>query len=166
MSLFIEYLHYPFVQNALLAGSLVAIVAGCVGYFLLTRGLTFAGHSLSHIGFAGAAGALVVGADPVLGLLVFTIVAGIAIGLLGRRLSERDVTIGIIMTLMLGLGSLFLTLYKKGCAEQAYSILFGTILGINTIKVIVTAAFCTLTLLVFIVIFRPLLFCSYDPEVA
>jgi zinc/manganese transport system permease protein len=166
MQLLFEYLHYPFVQNAILAGSLVSIVAGCVGYFLLTRGLTFAGHSLSHIGFAGAAGALVIGVDPVFGLLAFTIIAGIGIGLLGRRMSERDVTIGIIMTLMLGLGLLFLTIYKKGYAEQAYSILFGTILGINTTKVMVTATFCMVTLLILAAIFRPLLFSSYDPEVA
>jgi len=158
-------LQYPFIQNAFIAGSLVAIVAGIVGYFLLTRGLTFAGHALSHIGFAGAAGALVLGVDPVVGLLVFTISAGVGIGILGKRLNERDVTIGIIMTLMLGLGALFISLYS-GYAERAYSILFGTILGISKSDVFITAIFSVLTFIALLCIFRPLLFSSFDQEVA
>lgn len=156
---------YPFIQNAFLAGSLVAIVAAVVGYFLLTRGLTFAGHALSHIGFAGAAGALVLGIDPVIGLLVFTISAGIGIALLGRQLRERDVTIGVIMTLMLGIGALCISLYS-GYAERAYSILFGAILGISRADVLITAGFCVATLVFLAFIFRPLLFSSFDPEVA
>jgi zinc/manganese transport system permease protein len=156
---------YQFIQNAFLAGSMVAVVAAVAGYFLLTRGLTFAGHALSHIGFAGAAGALVLGIDPVVGLLVFTISAGIGIGLLGKRLNERDITIGIIMTMMLGLGALFISLYK-GYAEKAYSILFGTILGISSADVLITAVFSVITIIGIIVMFRPLLFSSFDQEVA
>ncbi len=158
-------LHYQFIQNAFIAGSMVAVVAALIGYFLLTRGLTFAGHALSHIGFAGAAGALVVGVDPIFGLLAFTIAAGVGIGLLGKKLSERDITIGIIMTLMLGLGALFISLYS-GYAERAYSILFGTILGISQTDVLVTAIFSVITLIGLGFIFRPLLFSSFDPEVA
>jgi len=165
-------LQYPFIQHAFFAGSFVAIVAACVGYFLLSRGLTFAGHALSHIGFAGAAGALVLGIDPVFGMLLFTVAASVGIGFLDKHLRERDVNIGIMMTLMLGLGALFLSLYA-GYAERAYSILFGTILGISALDVMVTAVkrsmpntFCTVTLLVLVVIFRPLLFSSFDPEVA
>jgi zinc/manganese transport system permease protein len=157
--------HYSFIQNAFLAGSLVAIVAGFVGYFLVTRGLTFAGHALSHIGFAGAAGALVFGVNPIFGLLVFTIAASLGIGVFGKNVREEDINIGVIMTLMLGLGSLFLALYN-GYAEQAYSILFGTILGISHSDVIVTAIFCLITIVFLAVIFRPLLFASIDPEVA
>ena len=156
---------YPFIQNAFFAGSMVAIVAAIVGYFLLSRGLTFAGHALAHIGFAGAAGALVLGIAPVFGLLFFTISAGIGIGVLGRKLSERDVTIGIIMTLILGLGALFISLYS-GYAESAYSILFGTILGISRTDVLVTAIFSIISIIVLAGIFRPLLFSSFDPEVA
>ena len=130
--------HYSFIQNAFLAGSVVAVVGGFVGYFLVTRGLTFAGHALSHIGFAGAAAALLVGVDPIFGLLVFTIVAGAMIGVFGKELREEDVNIGIVMTLALGLGALFISLYN-GYAEQAYSILFGTILGISRTDVLVTA---------------------------
>jgi zinc/manganese transport system permease protein len=156
---------YSFIQNAFFAGSLVAIVGGFVGYFLITRGLTFAGHALSHIGFAGAAAALLIGIDPIFGMLAFTIIAGIGIGTFGKDLREEDVNIGIIMTLMLGLGALFISLYN-GYAEQAYSILFGTILGISRTDVIVTTIFGIATIIALAAIFRPLLFSSIDPEVA
>ncbi len=156
---------YPFIQNAFLAGSVVAVVAGFVGYFLVMRGLTFAGHALSHIGFAGAAGALLVGVDPMVGLLLFTVASGIGIGVFGKDMREEDINIGIIMMLMLGLGALFISLYR-GYAEQAYSILFGTILGISRIDVLVTVLFGIGTLVVLAAIFRPLLFSSIDPEVA
>jgi zinc/manganese transport system permease protein len=156
---------YSFIQNAFLAGTVVAIVGGFVGYFLVTRGLTFAGEALSHIGFAGAAAALFVGVDPIFGLLVFTIIVGIAIGIFGKDLREEDVNIGIVMTLALGLGALFISLYN-GYAEQAYSILFGTILGISHTDVLITLIFGIGTIAVLAAIFRPLLFSSVDPEVA
>lgn len=157
--------HYQFLQNALLAASVVAIVAAVVGYFLLARGLTFAGHALSHVGFAGAAAGLVAGVDPVFGLLTFTILGAIGIATFGKRLNERDVTIGIFLSTVLGLGALFISLYT-GYAERAYSILFGTILGISRMDILITVAFSLITLLGMAVIFRPLLFASFDPEVA
>jgi zinc/manganese transport system permease protein len=160
-----EMLQFPAFQNAFLAGTLVAIVAGVVGYFLLLRGLTFAGHALSHIGFAGAAGALVIGIDPIYGMLAFTLIGGIGIGVIGRRVDERDITIGIIMTLLLACGSLFITIYH-GYAEQAYSILFGTVMGISRTDVWVTVGLCLFVLAGLAVVFRMLLFASYDPEVA
>jgi zinc/manganese transport system permease protein len=160
-----DILQYPFIQNALLAGTLVALVAAIVGYFLLVRGLTFAGHALSHIGFAGAAGAVLSGIDPVIGLLVFTIAAGIGIGALGKEIRERDIAIGIVMTLALSLGVLFLSLYS-GYAERAYSILFGTIVGISQTDVEVTVVFSIITIGIVLALFRPLLFSSFDPEVA
>jgi zinc/manganese transport system permease protein len=158
-------LQHPAFQNAFMAGTLVAIVAGCVGYFLLLRGLTFAGHALSHVGFAGAAGALVLGVNPIFGLLVFTLIAGVGIGAMGRRVDERDITVGIIMTLLLACGSLFIAIYG-GYAEQAYSILFGTVMGINRTNVWVTVVLCTIVLAGLASVFRMLLFSSYDPEVA
>lgn len=160
-----DILQYPFIQNALLAGSFVAVVAAIVGYFLIIRGLTFAGHALPNIGFAGAAGAVLLGLDPVIGLFVFTIGAGVGIGLLGRKVNERDTSIGVIMTFGLGLGLLFLSLYS-GYAERVYSILFGQIIGISPQDVLITAFVSAFTLLVLLFFFRPLLFSSFDPEVA
>jgi zinc/manganese transport system permease protein len=160
-----DILHYPFIQNALLAGSIVAVISAVMGYFVIVRGLTFAGHALPNIGFAGAAGAVLLGLDPVIGLFVFTIGAGIGIGLLGKEVGERDTSIGIIMTFALGLGLLFLSLYS-GYAERVYSILFGQIIGISQQDVVLTALSSLLTLLLILLLFRPLLFSSFDPEVA
>ncbi len=156
---------YPFFQNAFLAGSLVAIVAATLGYFLVVRGLTFAGHALSSIGFAGAAGAVLLGVPPVTGLLVFTLAASLVISILGRELRERDVAIGVIMTFALGLGILFLSLYH-GYAEQAYSILFGTIVGISRSDVFITTLLSLGILAALAVLGRPLLFSSFDPDLA
>lgn len=160
-----DILQYSFIQNALLAGSCVAVVAAVVGYIMIVRGLTFAGHALPNIGFAGATGAVLLGIDPVIGLFAFTIGAGIGIGLLGKRLNERDTVIAIIMTFSLGLGLLFLSLYA-GFAERVYSILFGQIVGISQTDVLITAISSFLTLVLLIGLFRPLLFSSFDPEVA
>nr|BBH93408.1 ABC transporter permease [Thermogemmatispora argillosa] len=161
----ISLLSYPFIQNAFLAGTCIAIVAAVTGYFLLLRGLTFAGHALPNIGFAGAAGAVLLGLDPLFGLLAFTIGAAIGIGLLGRNLRERDLAIGLSMTFALALGLLFLSLYS-GYAERVYSILFGTILGISRLDVLLSFCVSLLILVSILLLFRPLLFSSYDPEVA
>jgi len=158
-------LQYSFIQNAFIASFFVAIVAAVIGYFMLVRGLTFAGHAFSHVGFAGAAGAVWLGINPLYGLLTFTIAAAIAIASIGKQYRERDVPIGIIFTLALAFGVLFLFLYN-GYAEEAYSILFGTILGISTQSVLITAFFSLLTIAAVICIFRPLLFSSVDEEVA
>jgi zinc/manganese transport system permease protein len=148
-----------------MAGTCVAIVAAVMGYFLIVRGLTFAGHALPNIGFAGAAGAVLLGIDPVIGLLAFTISAAVAISLLGKDIRERDIAVGIIMTFALGLGILFLSLYS-GYAERVYSILFGQIVGISQENVLFTALSSLLTLVLLFMLFRPLLFSSFDPEVA
>src|SRR2546421_14385 len=122
--------HYQFMVHAYEAGTVVAIAAGAIGYFVVLRGSSFAAHALSHIGFAGAAGAVVLGLSPVVGLLAFTLGSGSIIGALGSRLRGRDVTIGIVLAWTLGLGVLFISLYT-GYATEAYALLFGEILGIS-----------------------------------
>lgn len=160
-----DWFQYSFIQNALLTGTCVAIVSAVIGYFLVSRGLTFAGHALAHIGFAGAAGAILLGFSPLAGLLVFTIGGGIGVSLLSKESRERDLAIGIILTFALGLGILFLSLYS-GFAERVYAVLFGDLLGISHTDVLVTAIFGVITLVIMVVLFRPLLFSSFDPEVA
>src|ERR671933_2092862 len=123
-----EMFQYDFMRNAYLVGTVVAVVAALAGYFVVLRGLSFAAHALSHIGFAGAAGAVLLGLDPLVGLLAFTLGGGIAMGLLGERLRGRDVAIGIVLAFTLGLGALFLSLNTRH-ATDTFSILFGTILG-------------------------------------
>lgn len=158
-------LHYSFMRNAFAAGTIVAVVAGVVGYFVVLRSLSFAGHALSHIGFAGATGAAVLGTNPIFGLLAFTVGSGCIMGVLGRRIHGRDVAIGIVLAWTLGLGVLFLSLYT-GYATQAYALLFGEILGISAGDVAISWAAGALTLLAIAAIYRPLLFASVDDEVA
>lgn len=158
-------LQYDFMQNAYAAGTIVALVSAVVGFFVVLRGLTFAAHALSHIGFAGATGAVLLGVDPLFGLLAFTILSGVSMGMLGERLRGRDVAIGIVLAFSLGLGALFLSLYTR-YATQAYSILFGTILGVSTSDVLVSLVLGLVVLAAMAVLFRPLLFASVAPEAA
>ncbi|MBN9065596.1 MAG: metal ABC transporter permease [Rhizobiales bacterium] len=157
-------LEYEFMRNAFVASAIVGIVAGAVGYFLVLRGQTFAGHALAHVGFPGATGAVLVGLSPFFGLTAFTLAAGIGIGLLGER-AHRDVAIGIVLTLSLGLGLLFLHFYTSNAA-QATSVLFGNVLGIGFHTVLVLAAMALVTLAALTFIARPLLFASLQPELA
>ncbi len=156
---------YPFMRHAFEAGTVVAIVAGIVGYFVVIRRLSFAAHALSHIGFAGAAGAVLAGINPLLGLIGFTAGGGLAMAGLGRKAASQDVQIGTVLAFMLGLGVLFISLYK-GYATEAYSILFGEILGISTGDVWLTAFFGLIIVVVVTTMYRRLLFTSLDEDVA
>jgi zinc/manganese transport system permease protein len=163
-------LSYEFMVHAFEAGTMVAIVAGVVGYFVVLRRSSFAAHALSHIGFAGAAGAVWIGeyvswVTPIYGLLLFTTVGGATMAAMGRKASQRDMTIGITLSFLLGLGVLFISQYK-GYATEAYSILFGEILGISASSVVLTFVAAMGLLLVTSFVFRPLLFSSLDQEVA
>ena len=158
-------LQYAFMRHAFAAGTIIAVVAGVIGYFIVLRQSSFAAHALSHIGFAGAAGAALLGWAPLVGLLIFTVGGGAAMAVLGPRASNRDVQIGTVLAFMLGLGMLFISLYK-GYATEAYSILFGDILGISWSNVVVTLVAAVVLLGVVTVIYRPLLLSSLDEEVA
>jgi zinc/manganese transport system permease protein len=161
-----QMLGYQFMQHAFEAGTIVAIIAGIVGYFVVLRRSSFAAHALSHIGFAGAAGAVLFEVNPVFGLLLFTSVGGCGIAVLGPRAAKRDVEIGTVLAFMLGLGVLFISLYKGGNATEAYSILFGEILGISSSDVLMTLLVSLIILTVIAVVYRPLLFASLDEDVA
>jgi zinc/manganese transport system permease protein len=156
---------FHFMQNAFEAGTLIAIVAGLIGYLVVIRRSAFATHALGHGGFSGAAAAVLLGVDPVYGLLVFTLGMGTGMAVLGRRAANRDVEIGTLLAFTLGLGLIFLSLYK-GFADEVYSLLFGEILGISDAGVLLTlevslAVFAGLALMA-----RPLLFASLDEDVA
>jgi zinc/manganese transport system permease protein len=156
---------YSFMRNAFEAGTIVAVVAGVVGYFVVMRRLSFAAHALSHVGFAGAAGAVLIGLNPLAGLIVFTSSGGLAMAALGRKASSRDVQIGTVLAFMLGLGVLFINLYK-GYATEAYSLLFGEILGISRSDVIATLIVGIILIAAVLVMYRRLVFTSLDEEVA
>jgi zinc/manganese transport system permease protein len=156
---------YEFMRNAFAASGIVAVLAGIVGYFLVLRGQTFAGHALSHVGFTGATGAVLVGASPLWGMVGVTLVAGIGMGALGEKLSGRDVAIGVILSLSLGFGLLFLHFFTA-YATQATALLFGNVLGVNHETLVVLAGLAVVSLGALAVIMRPLLFASLQPELA
>ena len=156
---------YPFMRHAFLAGSIVAVLAGVVGYFVVLRQSSFAAHALSEVGFAGAAGGIAYGFSAVSGLLVMSLLGATLMGLLGKRLRGRDAVIGTVLAFSLGLGSYFLTRYK-GNASGAFGLLFGEILGISAHDIWVIALAGAATLVVMAVIYRPLLFSSLDEDVA
>ena len=160
-----QIFQYAFMQHAYEAGTIVAIIAGIVGYFVVLRRSSFAAHALSHIGFSGAAGAVLFGVSPVFGLLLFTSFGGLGIAALGRKAAQRDVQIGTVLAFMLGVGVLFISLYT-GYATEAYSILFGEILGISVTDVLITLVAGLIILAFVAIVYRPLLFASLDEDVA
>ncbi|MDQ3810560.1 MAG: metal ABC transporter permease [Chloroflexota bacterium] len=160
-----QVLQYEFMQNAFAAGTIVAVLAGLVGYFVVLRRVAFACEALAHGGFAGATGAAVLGQDVFLGLLVFTSVAGAVMGWLGDRLRGRDVAIGGTLAFSLALGLLFLSLSSR-LSGLAVNILFGSILSIAGHDVRLIAIFAAIALVTLAIMFRPLLFASVDAEIA
>jgi zinc/manganese transport system permease protein len=156
---------YEFMTNAFTAAGIVAVVSGATGYFLVMRGQTFAGHALSHIGFAGATGAGLVGLAPLWGLVGFTLGAGVVMGLLSERISNRDVGIGVVLSLALGFGLLFLH-YHTAFASQATALLFGNVLAVDRPMIATLAGLGAVTLAGLAAIMRPLIFSSLQPELA
>jgi zinc/manganese transport system permease protein len=156
---------YEFVINAFAASAIVAILAGAVGYFVVVRGQTFASHALSHIGFAGATGSGLIGLDPLWGMFAFTVAGGVGMGALGERISNRDVAIGVVLSLALGLGLLFLH-YHSSFATQATALLFGNVLAVKRSMIPVLAAIAVATLIALATMMRPLVFASLQPELA
>ena len=160
-----ELFQHDFVRNAFLAGSVVAIVSGMVGYFVVLRGQAFACEALSHIGFTGATAAALLGISSLEGMFFFTLVAALGMGLLGKRLRNRDIEVGMILTFMLGLGVLFLSIITQN-ATTAVNILFGSILSVTHTDVLVTIGAGLFTIILLVCLYRPLLFASFDPDVA
>ncbi len=160
---------FQFMQHAFETGTIVAIIAGVVGYFVVLRRSAFTAHAFSEIGFAGAAGAFLIGIAPIWGLLLGSTTGGLAIAALGKRAANRDTQIGIVLAFSLGLGLLFIDLYGYSTGENAaaaYSILFGEILGISLSQVNITYVAGALILGGMALIYRPLLFSSLDEDVA
>src|SRR5690242_11268463 len=161
-------LQHDFVQNAFLGGTIIAIVAALVGYFVVLRAQSFAGEALADIGFAGATGAAVFGISSLVGMFIMTLLAALGMGALGERIRGRDIEIGMVLSFALGLGVLFLSIYTQhgSNATVGVGILFGFILSVTRTDVMVSAITGLVTLLILALIFRPLLFASIDPVLA
>jgi len=164
-----EVLEYHFMVNALIAGSAVAVMAGLLGWFMVLRSETFAGHTLSMMAFPGAAGAALIGVAAAWGYFAFCIAGGLVIGRFsagrGRSWSEQSAVIGSVQALALGLGFLFVSLYG-GVLGDLDNLLFGTFLGISDGQVLVLLAVAVVAVTVLAALGRPLLFASVDADVA
>ena len=163
--MFSHLLAEHFVQTALWAGAVAAVVSGAIGVFVVARGMSFAVHAISELGFTGAAGALVIGINPVTGILGGSLLVGLVLGLLSLRGRERDSAIGAVLAFGLGLGVLFLWLYQAP-ATTATNLLFGSIVGVSDTQLRNLAIVGAIVLLGLALLYRPLFFSSVDPEIA
>jgi zinc/manganese transport system permease protein len=169
-----ELLSYHFMLNALRAGTIVAVVCGAIGYFMVLRRQAFVGHTLAMVGFPGAAGATWLGVSTGFGYYGFCVGGALVIAALprgGRAVSglggygDESAVIGTIQGFALACGFLFVSLYK-GFLSGLNNLLFGTITGVSDHEVIVLLGAGVLCLATLVLLWRPLLFASVDPDVA
>ena len=153
-----------FMINAWIAGTVVAVVSGLVGFFVVLRGSAFAAHAIPNGAFAGAAGANLLGVSPLLGTITFSLAAAWTIGSLTRR-SRSDVVTALALVLMLAIGSAFLSL-SRSYATVVQSLLFGEILGVTSAQLVPVFVVAVCATAVCAVIYRPLLYASTTPELA
>lgn len=153
------------VHNSLIAGAVLGLVGGLVSTFVMMRDLPFAVHSISELSFAGASGALLLGANVVLGSLTGSILAALLIGLMGSRARDRNSSIGVLMPFGLGLGVLFLSLYK-GRSANKFGLLTGQIVAVDTPQLSWLLATSAVVVVALLIIWRPLAFAGTDPELA
>ena len=164
-----ELFQFHFMTNALIAGGLVAVTASALGWFMVVRRQTFAGHTLSLIAFPGAAAAALAGAPVFVGYFVACAAGALALSAVtggeARSISHESAAIGSVQAFALGLGFLFVSLYH-GLLTSLDSLLFGTFLGITDVQVLTLLGISVMALLALGVIARPLLFASVDADVA
>jgi zinc/manganese transport system permease protein len=160
-----ELLQFGFVQTALLAAAILGLLAGVLGPLIVSRNMAFAVHGTSELSFTGGAAALLLGIDVGQGALAGAIVAALVLGLLSRRSSDHDSVIGAVLAFGLGVGVLLLWFYP-GRATNKFGLLVGQIVSVDFASLALLGGCAVAVLLVLLVIYRPLLFASVDPEVA
>jgi len=153
-----------FMMNAWITATIVAVVAGVVGSFVVLRGSAFPAHAIPKGAFAGAAGAALVGVSTLLGLAVFALLGAIGIGSLGRR-GRNDVATALTLVMMLALGAAFLSRTTE-YEPEIYSLLFGEVLGVSNSQILPVALLGGVCMSAIAVVYRPLLLSSVVPEVA
>ena len=160
-----DILMSPFMRNALLGGTIIALAAGLIGYFIIIRRNAFAAHALAHIGLPGATGAVLIGLPPVLGLGVFCLGGALFIGALGSRADDRDVVTGTTLAFATGLGLFFNSLATKSSSTMT-NVLFGNLLAISRDQLVAFAILLAVLALSIGICYRPLLFSSVNAPVA
>jgi len=159
------------VVNALIAGTIVAVVTAVLGFFVVLRGLSFAGHAITDIGFTGGSAAALLGIPALWGLLAFCTLAALGIALLGERARERDVATGVILALAFGLGALFIYAGSRLAVgshnvNTTFTLLFGSIFDADPAIIPVMVAIGLACLAALAALYRPLMFASVSPETA
>lgn len=154
-----------FMGNALIGGTIVALAAGLIGYFVVVRRTAFAAHALAHIGFPGATGAVLLGAPVGAGLAVFCIAGALVIGALGKRATDREVVTGTVLAMATGLGLFFNSLATKS-SSTVTNVLFGNLLAVSRGQLVSFAILLAVLGLSIGAVYRPLLFASVNPLVA
>lgn len=155
----------PLFRDTLLAGAILGLVGGLIGTFVMMRDLAFAVHGIAELSFAGAAFALLIGADVIFGSLVGSVLAALLLGVMGVRAREKNSVIGVIMPFGLGLGILFLSLYE-GRSANKFGLLTGQIVSVDSTQLSVLAGAAALVIAGLVLIWRPLTFASVDPDIA
>ncbi len=153
-----------FMTNAWIVATIVAVIAGVVGFFVVLRGDAFPAHAIPNGAFAGAAGAALVGANALLGLGTFAVLAALGIGWLGRR-GRHDVVTALALVMMLAIGAAFLS-HTTEYSPQVFALLFGEVLGVSTTEILPVAALAVVCLVAIAVLYRPLLLSSTVPDIA
>lgn len=153
------------VRNSLWAGAVLGLVGGVVGTFVMMRDLAFAVHGIAELSFAGAAAALLIGADVITGSLVGSVLAALIMGFTGLHAREGNSFVGVLMPFGLGLGILFLSLYE-GRSSNKFSLLTGQIVSVSSLQLTSMVVLSVLVLAVLVAVWRPLTFASTDPFVA
>jgi zinc/manganese transport system permease protein len=161
----LQILASAFMRNALVGGTLVALAAGLIGYFIVVRNSAFAAHALAHIGFPGATGAVLLGLPVTVGLATFCIGGALVIGALGKQADERDVATGTVLAAATGLGLFFSSLATKS-SSTVTNVLFGNLLAVTHQQLVIFAVAVAVLAVVVAFVYRPLLFASVNPEVA
>lgn len=156
---------FHFMVNALASGTAVAVMAGAVGWFMVLRRQTFAGHTLAVIAFPGAAGAALAGLPLAVGYFGACAAGALALAGVSHDHRRASAATGTVQAFGLGLGFLFVALYH-GVLSDVQSLLFGTFLGISDDQVHTLVAVAVATLVVLAVAGRPLLYASVDAETA
>ncbi|MFC8303097.1 metal ABC transporter permease [Specibacter sp. NPDC057265] len=155
----------PLFRDTLIAGAILGLVGGLVGTFVMMRDLAFAVHGIAELSFAGAAFALLIGADVIFGSLVGSVLAALLLGAMGVRAREKNSVIGVIMPFGLGLGILFLSLYE-GRSANKFGLLTGQIVSVDSTQLSVLAGTALVVVAGLALIWRPLTFASVDPDIA
>ncbi len=155
----------PLVTNSLIAGALLGLVGGMIGIFVMLRDMAFAVHGIAELSFAGAAFALLIGANVVFGSLIGSVVAALVLGMMGAAAKDRNSIIGVLMPFGLGLGILFLALYE-GRSANKFGLLTGQIVAVDQVQLGLLAVCSVVVLIALVAMWRPLTFISVDPAVA